>query len=80
MKSPRNRYNNKEVLELFNIRKFVLEYIINFNRIFINFKRVKATIFITKSIFYIAGIIIIRYIYDAEGRHPKFIKILKILE
>jgi len=80
IKSSRSRYNNKEILKFFSIQKFVLEYIINFNYTFINFKRVRVTIFVTKSIFYIAGIVIIRYIYDAEGRYFKFIKIFKILK
>ena len=80
MKGPRNQYNNKEILKLFNIRKFILKYIINFNYIFANFERVRATISVMKSILYITGIVIIRYIYDAEGRYLKFIKIFKILK
>ena len=56
------------------------KYIINLNYILTNFKRVRVTIFVTKSIFYIINIIIIRYIYDAEGKYFKFIKILKILK
>ena len=80
MKGLRSQYNNKEVLKLPSIKKFVLEYIINLNYTLTNLKRVRAIIFITKSIFYITGIIIIRYIYDAEGKYPESIKILKILK
>jgi hypothetical protein len=43
-------------------------------------ERARATIFTKKLIFYIVKLKIIKYIYDAKGRHLNFIKILKILE
>ena len=62
------------------IRKYVLEHIQWLDRILADLKRADCTISGAKSQFYIAGIRVIRYLYDIEGRHPNTAKIIKIFE
>ena len=57
-----------------------MEYIRNLDAIIADIKRLRTTIFIKKSKFCIAGLKIVRYICDANGRHPDYAKVTKILE
>jgi hypothetical protein len=80
VKGPRSRYDDVEVPELPGVRKFVLEHIQNLDRTLADLERAGATLSAVKSMFCMAGLRIVGYVCDAEGRHPDSAKILKILE
>ncbi|KAK1778548.1 hypothetical protein QBC45DRAFT_328126, partial [Copromyces sp. CBS 386.78] len=48
IKSPRINYNREEI-NIKGIRKYILEYLINIDKILFNIKLIKRTIVITKS-------------------------------
>ena len=80
MKGLRSRYNNKEEPGLPRVRKFVLEYLQNLDRVLTNIERSRATISVKKLMFYQADLKIIGYVCDANGRYPKISKIIKIAD
>ena len=80
VKGPRTRYNDEEVPELPGVRRFVLEHIQNLDAVLADLERAGATISAEKSMFCMAGLKIVGYVCDANGRHPDSAKILKILE
>jgi RNase H-like domain found in reverse transcriptase len=80
VKDPKSRYDDVEVPELPGVRKFVLEHIQNLDRTLADLERAGATLSAIKSMFCMAGLRIVGYICDAEGRHPESAKVLKILE
>jgi len=80
VKGPRSRYNDEEVPELPGVRKFVLEHIQNLDAVLADLERAGATISAEKSMFCMAGLKIVGYVCDADGRHPDSAKVLKILE
>ena len=80
MKGLRSRYDDIEISELSSVRKFVLKHIQNLNRTLADLERAGAIFSAIKSIFYIAGLRIVGYIYNAEGRYSNSIKVLKILK
>lgn len=80
VKGPKSRYDDEEVPELPGVRKFVLEHIQNLDAVLADLERAGATISAVKSMFCMAGLKIVGYVCDADGRHPDSAKILKILE
>jgi hypothetical protein len=78
VKGPKSRYNDEEVPELPGIRKFVLEHIQNLDAVLADLERAGATISAVKSKFCMAGLKIVGYVCDAEGRHPDSTKVLKM--
>jgi hypothetical protein len=70
-------YNNTEVLP--GVRQFVIEYIQVLNRILEYIEQTRYTIS-PKLQFCISRIIIVRFVYRAEGRSPETAKVIKILE
>ena len=77
VKGPTTTYNNTEVLP--GVRRFVMEHIQVLDRILEYIERARCTIR-PKSQFCISGIVIVRFVYRAEGRSPKTAKVIKILE
>ena len=58
----------------------MIKYIWNLDIIITNIERSKTTISAKKSKFYIIGLKIVRYIYNANDRHLDYTKIIKIFE
>jgi hypothetical protein len=79
VKGPKNKYNDKEVLNLPKMRKFIIKYIQNLNTVLADLKRAKAIISVKKSKFCITELKIVKYAYDTNNRHLNSLKILKIL-
>jgi len=80
VKGPKSRYNDEEAPELPGVRQFVLEHIQNLDAVLADLERAGATMSAVKSKFCMAGLKIVGYVCDAEGRHPDSAKVLKILE
>ena len=80
VKGPKTRYGDEEVPELPGVRKFVLEHIRNLDMALADLERAGATMSAEKSMFCMAGLKIVGFVCDAEGRHPDAIKVLKVLE
>jgi hypothetical protein len=79
VKGLKSRYNNKEVSDLPGVRRFVLKHIQNLNVVLADLKRARVIISAKKSMFCIAELKIVKYIYNTNGRHPDAKKVLKIL-
>jgi hypothetical protein len=79
VKGPKSRYNDKKVPDLPKVRRFVIKHIQNLDTVLADLERAEATMSAKKSKFCMAGLKIVRYAYDADGRHPNSLKILKIL-
>lgn len=79
VKGPRIRYNDEEVLDLPGVRRFVMEHIQNLDLVLADLERAGATVSAEKSMFCMSGLKIVGYVCDADGRHPDYSKILKIL-
>lgn len=77
VKRPKTTYNNKEVA--LSIRRYVFEHIQNLDKVLADLERASVTIAGAKSQFCQAGLKIVGYICDANGRHPDTSKVLKIL-
>lgn len=75
---PKTKYNNKEVAP--GIRRYVLEHIKNLDKVLADLEKAGVTVAGGKSQFCQAGIKIVGYICDADGRHPDTFKALKILD
>ena len=56
----------------------MFEYIMTLNRILANIERVEIIIAETKSQFYIAGLQIVDYICNINGRHSNNTKVIKV--
>ena len=78
VKRPKTTYNNKELVP--RIRRYVVEYIQNLDKVLADLERAGVTITGAKSQFCRAGIKIVEYICDANGRHLDTSKVLKILD
>ena len=78
IKGPKTTYNNEELAP--GIRRYVVEHIQNLDKVLADLERAGVTIAGAKSQFCRAGIKIVRYICDADGRHPDTSKVLKILD
>jgi Reverse transcriptase (RNA-dependent DNA polymerase) len=77
VKGPTTIYNNTEVLP--GVRQFVIEYIQVLDRILEYIEQAGYTIG-PKSQFCISRIVIVGFVYRAEGRSPETAKVIKILE
>jgi hypothetical protein len=77
VKGPTTTYNNTEVLP--GVRQFVIEYIQVLDRILECIEQAGYTIG-PKLQFCISRIVIVGFIYRAEGRSPETAKVIKILE
>jgi hypothetical protein len=80
VKGPRSKYNDEEVLGFPGVRRFILKHIQSLDVILADLERARFIISAEKSVFYIAGLKIVGYVYDADGRHSNYAKVLKILE
>jgi hypothetical protein len=80
VKGSRTRYGEEEVPKLSGIRRFILEYIQNLDRVLADVERLGTTILAEKSKFCMAGLKIVRFTCNAEGRHPDSTKVAKILQ
>jgi hypothetical protein len=79
VKGPRSRYNDEEIFNFPGIRRFVMEYIQNFDAVLTDLKRVEATMSAEKSMFCMTELKIVEYICDVDGRYSDSLKVLKIL-
>jgi hypothetical protein len=79
VKRPKNKYNEKKVLNLLRVRKFIIEYIQNLDTVLADLERAKAIMLAKKLKFYIIRLKIVRYAYNTNNKYPNFLKILKIL-
>ena len=77
VKGPTTTYNNTKVL--LGVWQFVIEYIQVLDRTLEHIERARCTIG-PKSQFCISGIVIVRFVYRAEGRSLETAKVIKILE
>lgn len=75
---PRTRYDEEEVRP--GIRRFIYEHIKNIDVTLLEVERSGFTVSGEKSQFCVAGIKIVGFICDADGRHPSSTKVIKILE
>ena len=79
VKGPKSRYNDEEVPELPGVRRFVFEHLQNLDRVLAELERAGTTISAEKSHFCSAGMKIVGFVCDYEGRHPDQGKVSKIL-
>ena len=78
IKGPKTTYNNEELAP--GIRRYVVEHIQNLDAVLADLERAGITIAGAKSQFCCAGIKIVGFICDSDGRHPDTSKVLKILD
>ncbi len=78
VKRRKSKYNNEEVAP--GIIRYVLEQIQNLDKVLADLERAGVTIAGAKSLFCRAGLKIVGYICDADGRHLDTSKVLKILD
>ncbi len=78
VKESKTIYNNEELAP--GIRRYVVEHNQNLDTILADLERAGVTIAEAKSQFCRAGIKIVGYICDANGRHPDTPKIINILD
>jgi Reverse transcriptase (RNA-dependent DNA polymerase) len=74
VKVPRTNYGGEEAAP--GIRRFILEHIINLDKVMVNLERAGCTISGEKSQFCMPGIKIVGYACDSEGRHPESAKVV----
>ena len=79
IKGLKSRYNNEKKLDLSGVRKFVLKYIQNLNKVLTDIERAGEVISAEKSKFDFAELIVIGYVCDNNERHPEQAKIAKIV-
>jgi hypothetical protein len=80
VKGPKSRYNDEEVFSFPGVRRFILKHIQSLNAVLADLKKARFIISAEKSVFYIIGLKIVRYVYDADGKYSDYVKVLKILE
>jgi RNase H-like domain found in reverse transcriptase len=80
VKGPRSRYGDEEVPELPGVRRFVMEHLRNLDAVLADLERAGVTVAGEKSKFCMAGLKIVGYVCDSDGRHPDQRKILAIIE
>ena len=69
IKEPKSRYNNKEISELSDVKRFIFKYFQNLDRVLAKLKRVSITISAKKSYFCSANIKIIDFVCDYKDRY-----------
>ena len=80
VKGTRDRYNDEEVPGFPGCRRFVMEHLRNLDRTLADLERAGVTIAGGKSKFCMAGLKIVGYVCDSDGRHPTSEKIEVILD
>ncbi len=78
VKRSKTKYNNEELTS--GIRGYILEHIQNLDKVLADLEQVYVTITRAKSQFCRAGLKIVGYICDSDGRHPNTSKVLKIFD
>lgn len=78
VKGPRTKYDEEEAAP--GIRRYVLEHIQWLDAVLADLERAGCTISGVKSQFCMAGLKIVGFVCDADGRHPESAKIIKILD
>ena len=79
VKGPKKNYENEEIPELPGVRRFVVEHLMNLDKVLLDIERAGATISGEKSRFCAVGVRIVGFVCDAEGRHPDEEKIAGII-
>ena len=70
-------YNREE--SLLGVYRYILEYIIQLDRVLIDLERAKYTILGAKSYFYKDKIIVVSYRYNRKGQYLEELKVAKII-
>ena len=70
-------YNGEE--SLLGVRRYILKYIIQLDKVLIDLERARYTILGVKSYFYKDEIIVVGYRYNGKGRYPEELKVVKII-
>ena len=78
VKGPKTDYGGEEVAP--GIRKYVLEHLMWLDGVLADIERAGCTISGEKSQFCMAGLKIVGFVTDSDGRHPDTAKVIKILE
>jgi hypothetical protein len=77
---PKETYDQEEVPGLPGVRRYVLEHIINLDRVLVNVELAGGTIAGKKSQWCQASTVIVGYLCGTDGRRPEEAKVLKIKE
>ena len=77
VKGPQTVYNREE--NLLGVYRYILEYIIQLDRVLIDLERARYTILGAKSYFYKDKIIVVSYYYNRKGRYLEELKVIKII-
>ena len=77
VKGLQTAYNREE--SLLGVRRYILEHIIELDRVLIDLKQARYTILGTKSYFYKDKIIVVGYYYNRKGRYLEESKVAKII-
>ena len=78
IEGPRTDYDNDKVEP--GIRRFILEHIVNCDKVLLELERAGVTIAAEKTQWCMPGVKIVGYVCDSDGRHPDSAKIIKILD
>ena len=70
-------YNREE--SLLGVYRYILEYIIQLDRVLIDLEQARYIILGAKSYFYKDKIIVVSYHYNRKGRYPEELKVAKII-
>ena len=70
-------YNREE--SLLGVRRYILEYIIQLDRVLTNLERARYTVLGVKFYFYKDKIIVVGYCYNRKGRYLEELKVAKII-
>ena len=70
-------YNREE--SLLGVRRYILEYIIQLDRVLANLKRAGYTVLGVKSYFYKDKIIVVSYCYNGKEQYLEELKVAKIV-
>lgn len=78
VRGPTSTFDNEEVTP--GIRRYVLEHLINLDKVLVNVELAGCTISPAKSLFCQAEAVIVGYLCGTNGRRPEETKIIKITE
>jgi hypothetical protein len=79
VKRSKNKYNDKKVFNLSEVRRFIIKYIQNLNTVLADLERAEAIMSVKKLKFYIIRLKIVKYAYNTDNKYLNSLKILKIL-
>ena len=69
VKGLKTIFNNEKII--FRARWYILEHVQSLDRVLADIERAGATISGVKSQFWMAGLKIVGFVCDAQGRHPE---------